>query len=59
MFSQELPAITSGRIDGKLTLLSGKELIPDLLKLWQEIILQIERFFKRGCVSGFHSDVEF
>lgn len=44
LFVQKLPQITSSRIEGKLALLSGRNLTESMLAQWAEIIAQIERF---------------
>jgi FMN-dependent NADH-azoreductase len=41
---EKLPPLTIKRLDGKYTLLSGKELTDDLKQAWGEIIAHIERF---------------
>jgi FMN-dependent NADH-azoreductase len=40
----ELPDLTAKRVDGKYTLLFGKDLTADQLVAWKAIIAQIERF---------------
>jgi len=41
---EDLPQLTSRRVDGKYTLLSGGELFGTQKEQWQEIIAHIERF---------------
>lgn len=41
---QKLPPLTMKRLDGKYTLLNGKELSDDLKKAWEDIIKYIEQF---------------
>ncbi len=41
---EDLPSLTSKRVDGKYVLLSGKDLSGDLKGAWEEIVRHIERF---------------
>ncbi|MEN6387018.1 MAG: NAD(P)H-dependent oxidoreductase, partial [Phycisphaerales bacterium] len=41
---EQLPSLTTKRVDGKYVLLGGKELYGDLKESWQEIIERIEHF---------------
>lgn len=44
VFTEELPELTVKRLDGKYTLLGGKDLSADLEKAWKDIVAHIERF---------------
>lgn len=44
LFKEELPALTVKSIDGKYTLLSGKDLTEEQRQAWKDIIKHIERF---------------
>lgn len=44
LFEEQLPTLTTTNIEGKMTLLVGKNLTPDLMDAWKEIEQHIERF---------------
>ena len=41
---EELPSLTTKRVDGKYVLLGGKDLFGELKEAWEDIIAHIERF---------------
>ena len=41
---EDLPSLILQRVDGRYTLLGGKELYGELREAWEEIIIQIQRF---------------
>lgn len=49
LFKEKLPELTTKRIDGKYTLLSGKDLSEETKEAWEEIITCIKRFLSAGA----------
>lgn len=46
LFKEKVPSLSVKMVDGKYTLLQGRDLSGELNEAWQEIIAQIERFLK-------------
>lgn len=44
LFKTKLPELTVKRVDGKYTLLGGKDLSEDQVRAWKEIVAHIDRF---------------
>jgi FMN-dependent NADH-azoreductase len=44
LFKEEIPALTTRRVDGKYILLGGKDLFGKAKEAWAEVISHIERF---------------
>jgi len=50
LFEEQLPPLTTKRVEGKYVLLEGKDLSGELKEAWEEIVKHIERFLSADII---------